>query len=252
MPTNLHNPKPGFLQQPRPVLLRPLHSTRTVHELQVKRRHQVCRTLLRQHDLVDQELGVSPLEHGGDLREHAYAVRVRPVVRYGVEEVGARMQLGLRGEEVVSLLHDFLVQVFDWHRYDFGGILQDQYISGQIGMFVQQARGVEAVCATNVHEHRLPDFDFCAFDDSLGVVHVGPVHLVVSQRGHQTHETTSLALRICCASSEEVCSVGHIAVVVELGEVDGFAVVVLFEKAGEVTSSGDGVVDAELRLAGCF
>jgi len=123
MPTYLYNPKPSFLQQPRPVLFRPLHSTRTVHELQIKRRHQVRRTLLRQHDLVDQELGVSSLEHSGDLREHAYAVRIRPVVRYGVEEVGACMQLGLRGEEVVSLLHDPLVQVFDWHRYDFWGVL---------------------------------------------------------------------------------------------------------------------------------
>jgi len=119
-------------------------------------------------------------------------------------------------------------------------------------MFIQQTRSIEAVSATNVHEQWLPGFYFRAIYDSLGVVHVRPVHLVISQRGHQTHETTSLPLWIRRASSEEVCSICHVAVVVELAQVDGFAVFVLFEKAGEITSSGDGMVDTGLGLVGCL
>jgi hypothetical protein len=50
---------------------------------------------------------------------------------------------------------------------------------------------------------------------------------VVPQRGHQAHETQSHAFWVCGAGSEEAGAVGHVTVVVELGQVNGLLVVVL-------------------------
>lgn len=73
---------------------------------------------------------------------------------------------------------------------------------------------------------------------------------MVSQGGHEAHETASLALWVRSAESEKVCSVCHVAVVVERFEIIGLTVVVLLEKAGEVDACGDCVVGTVLVLVG--
>jgi hypothetical protein len=73
---------------------------------------------------------------------------------------------------------------------------------------------------------------------------------MVSQRSHQTHETASLAHWISGTSSEEIFPPSHVTVVVQLSKVDGFAVVVLFEKVWEVDSGGDGVIGTGNCISG--
>ena len=73
---------------------------------------------------------------------------------------------------------------------------------------------------------------------------------MVPQRGHQTHEATSLAHRVSGASSKEVFSACHIAVVVEFGQVDWFDIIVFLEEIREVDACGNGMIGTESCVNG--
>lgn len=143
--------------------------------------------LRRQHNFIDQQLGV-PWRHDLlHLGKHARHVGIGPVMWHGVEEVGARAGDGLGLEEVVGHLADSAVQLLLAMSGDhFRQVLNDEDADREVGVAVQQALSVEALSATNIDKKGLGQVGAC--HEVLGIIDVRPDHLVLSQRCHDALE----------------------------------------------------------------
>lgn len=202
--------------------------------------------LRRQHNFIDQQLGV-PWRHDLlHLGKHARHVGIGPVMWHGVEEVGARAGDGLGLEEVVGHLADSAVQLLLAMSGDhFRQVLNDEDADREVGVAVQQALSVEALSATNIDKKGLGQVGAC--HEVLGIIDVRPDHLVLSQRCHDALERAA-RLGVILNVVKEVPP-EDITVVVKGRDAKWLFVAILGQNAREVTTAGNGMIQAALRVS---
>ena len=204
------------------------------------------RALRRQHDFVDQKLGVPRRHDLVHLGKHARHVGIGPVVWYSVEEIGARAGDGLRLEEVVGHLADSAVKrLLAMGGDHFRQVLDNEDVGREVGVAIQQALGVEALSATNVDEKGLRQVGAC--HKGLGIIDVRPEHLVLSHRCHDALERAARFGVILDVAKEVPPE--DIAVVIKGRYVKRLSVTILGQEAREVTAAGNGMIQAALLVS---
>jgi hypothetical protein len=111
-------------------------------------------------------------------------------------------------------------------------------------MLSKKAFGVKTMGTTNVDEKWCIPTEICALYESIGVVHVRPVHLVVAYRGHHADEAGALVLWVSCARREETGTACVVGVVVQLGYFDRIPIFVLRQESRYVETARSYVVVA--------